>query len=152
MLLLKNGTVATMAEEGVLEHADVLAEEGKIKAVGPDLEKRIDLNGRECRGPQKYPHYADLRRHHPFDARRRNEPPLPAHRHPLSADGRRRARRMNPPSRWISVRRTGDFRFVSARFSRRRSFRSAVSFKKAGIRPDRSITNRKRILKIFNNM
>ena len=37
MLCLKNATVITMAKAGVLEHCDVLLENGKIAAVGPDL-------------------------------------------------------------------------------------------------------------------
>ena len=49
-VLLKNGTVWTNEKEGILEHADVLLEGGKIKAVGKNLSaghaKVIDATGK----------------------------------------------------------------------------------------------------------
>ena len=50
MLLLKNATVLTMAEAGVLENADVLLDSGKIVSVGQNLDAAgcevIDCTGK----------------------------------------------------------------------------------------------------------
>ena len=50
MLLLKNATVLTMAEAGVLENADVLMDSGKIVSVGQNLDAAgcevIDCTGK----------------------------------------------------------------------------------------------------------
>ena len=50
MILVKNGKTFTMEKEGILEEADVLVEDGKIKAIGKDLSEEncivIDAKGK----------------------------------------------------------------------------------------------------------
>ena len=49
-VLIRDATVWTQAADGILEHTDVLLENGKIAAIGTDLSARdalvIDANGR----------------------------------------------------------------------------------------------------------
>ena len=40
MLLLKNGTVLTMADEGIIEQGDVLIDGGKIVEIGVNLPEK----------------------------------------------------------------------------------------------------------------
>ena len=50
MLLLKNGTVLTMADEGIIEQGDVLIDGGKIVEIGVNLPEKdcevLDMKGK----------------------------------------------------------------------------------------------------------
>lgn len=63
MILIKNGMIFTMRDEGVIECGDVLIDQGKIKAVGKHIKPVGDVEVIDASGKHVYPGFIDAHCH-----------------------------------------------------------------------------------------